>query len=333
MGGWRRDDAGFSFAPVCVPTGRAGSVDGAPNGSAAARSATVASERLLALVRGASAQGRPPISRFNVGAVGVASSGRLYCGCNLEFCGSTMNATIHAEQFLCVVLAIHGERGMDELAVTAPPCGHCRQFMQELPAAGDVAVHIHRLSKVDKTDDAAALVRHDREEERLATSLHELLPHAFGPSDLVPDPTYLLQHSDECTRQALIDARDGILAAYVSGGAGDAHGKLSEGLAKAARLARSNAYTPYSNCKAGVALVGADGRYAWGYNVECAAFNPTIAPLQFALVHWVQGGGGDWMDIQRVTLCEEVGNTSYEAATRALLCAIAPEAHLEVVRP
>lgn len=45
-------------------------------------------------------------------------------------------------------MAIHGERGLVDLAVTAPPCGHCRQFLMELPDAKAVRVHIHRLSKV-----------------------------------------------------------------------------------------------------------------------------------------------------------------------------------------
>ena len=53
---------------------------------------------LLTAVRGASDRARPPVSRYNVGAVGVGLSGRVYCGLNLEFLGAPMSSTVHAEQ-------------------------------------------------------------------------------------------------------------------------------------------------------------------------------------------------------------------------------------------
>ena len=91
-------------------------------------------------------------------------------------------------------------------------------------------------------------------------------------------------------------------------------------------LARRAAYVPYSHCGAGVALLGRSGgryRVAWGYSVECAAYNPTLPPLQFALIHWVQGGGGDYSDITRAVVAEPTTNgVTYARITIDTLTAI-----------
>ncbi len=42
---------------------------------------------------------------------------------------------IHAEQCLIANALLHGERGLRKLAVSAAPCGHCRQFYSELCCA------------------------------------------------------------------------------------------------------------------------------------------------------------------------------------------------------
>lgn len=57
--------------------------------------------------------------------------------------------------------------------------------------------------KVDRHDDAAALVRHHTEAEALRLTLGDLLPHAFGPADLLPSPAYFLTHADEALRLEL----------------------------------------------------------------------------------------------------------------------------------
>ena len=44
-----------------------------------------------------------------------------------------------AEQFLLANAVHHGERGLRRLAVSAAPCGHCRQFYSELACAVRVA--------------------------------------------------------------------------------------------------------------------------------------------------------------------------------------------------
>jgi hypothetical protein len=46
-----------------------------------------------------------------------------------------LNQSVHAEQFLIANLISHGEQELIALAVTAAPCGHCRQFYSELHCA------------------------------------------------------------------------------------------------------------------------------------------------------------------------------------------------------
>jgi cytidine deaminase len=68
-------------------------------------------------------------------AVGLAGSGAVYVGVNLEFPGMPLNASVHAEQCLVANLLLHGEASLRALAVSAAPCGHCRQFYSELQDA------------------------------------------------------------------------------------------------------------------------------------------------------------------------------------------------------
>ena len=104
---------------------------------------------------------RPPVSDFHVGAVARgATTGALYLGANLEFSGETLSFTVHAEQSAITNAWVHGEHGVDVIAVTAAPCGYCRQFLNELGTPVTIAINdaIHTLA--------------------------ELLPSSFGPRDL-----------------------------------------------------------------------------------------------------------------------------------------------------
>ena len=67
--------------------------------------------------------------------VGLGASGRLYVGVHLEFPCLPLHNSVHAEQFLVVNALQHGERELVKLAVSAAPCGHCRQFLSELCCA------------------------------------------------------------------------------------------------------------------------------------------------------------------------------------------------------
>lgn len=56
-------------------------------------------------------------------------------GVNLEFARLPVNNSVHAEQFLVVNAVHHEERAITKMAVSAAPCGHCRQFYSELCCA------------------------------------------------------------------------------------------------------------------------------------------------------------------------------------------------------
>ena len=104
-----------------------------------------------------------PVSGFAVGAVARGVSGALYLGANLEFTGNPLNASVHAEQAAVANAMANGERGIDVLMTTATPCGHCRQFLNELANA-----------------DALRILTRGAP----AATLGALLPAAFGPAQL-----------------------------------------------------------------------------------------------------------------------------------------------------
>lgn len=92
-------------------------------------------ERLMIeLIPVAKRNARPPISNYYVGAVGLTRSGRIIFGNNLEFKGAPISATVHAEQFLSVLSFIDNDR-LEKIAVSAEPCGYCRQFLNEISGA------------------------------------------------------------------------------------------------------------------------------------------------------------------------------------------------------
>ena len=118
---------------------------------------------MLALLPRAQALARPVISNFRVGAVGrERETGALILGANVEFPAAPPSDTIHAEQFL-FSRAYHRGTSLDLVAVSARPCGHCRQFMAEFEGRD-------RLVILDPSGDRLTLA--------------ELLPWSFTPADL-----------------------------------------------------------------------------------------------------------------------------------------------------
>ncbi|PID37627.1 MAG: cytidine deaminase [Pseudomonadales bacterium] len=79
-----------------------------------------------------------PVSNFHVGAVAFDSAGNAYLGANFEFAGNHIGQTIHAEQS---AIAHMWQRGATELAllvINYAPCGHCRQFINEVNIADKI---------------------------------------------------------------------------------------------------------------------------------------------------------------------------------------------------
>lgn len=235
---------------------------------------------MLALIPEAQKFAIPPISNFFVGAVALGTSGSLYFGANYEFVGQALSFTVHGEQAATAHAISCGETGMQKLAVSAAPCGYCRQFLYELTTASKLQILL------------------PKKPPALLTSL---IPDAFGPGDL------------------------GVTAALMSP---QSHGmKLSEGdhdpVVRAALKAANASYAPYTFDYAGVALKTHDGGIFTGSVAENAAFNPSMSPLEAAVVSLVISGGKSYGDIADAVLVEAAGSkASQVAATRAVLSAI-----------
>jgi cytidine deaminase len=237
-------------------------------------------ELMLALIPEAQAEARPSISNFLVGAVALGVSGSLYIGANYEFVGQALSFTVHGEQAATVQAISGGESGIRKLAVSAAPCGYCRQFLYELTTASTLQILLPKT---------------------LPVLLTSLLPNAFGPQDLGVTAALMSPQSHGMT---------------LSSSPGDE-------IIEAALAAANTSYAPYTFGYAGVALKTSDGSIFTGSVAENAAFNPSMSPLEAAVVSLAISGGKAYGDIVDAVLVEAVdSNASQSAATRAVLKAI-----------
>jgi len=234
---------------------------------------------MLSLIPRAKTFAIPMISNFFVGAVAHGLSGNLYFGANYEFPGQALSFTVHGEQAATMHAISFNETGIDLLAVSAAPCGYCRQFLNELTTASTLQIILPNTP---------------------ATSLTSLLPNAFGPIDL------------------------GVTAALMSP---QSHGitlDSADELTNAALKAANASYAPYSASYAGVALKTTDGSIYTGGVAENAAFNPSMSPLEAAIVTLTINGGKKYSDIVDAVLVQAAGSKACQIdATRAVLATIA----------
>jgi len=233
-------------------------------------------ELMLELIPFAQKFAIPPISNFYVGAIAHGVSGALYAGANYEFPGEALSFSVHGEQAAVANAMAHGETGIDLLAVSAAPCGYCRQFLNELTTATTLQVIL---------------------EGSPATLLIQLLPASFGPRDLGVAAALMATQSHSMTLENASDA-----------------------LANAALRAANASYAPYSASYAGVALQTSDGGMFSGGVAENAAFNPSMSPLEAAIVDLVIRGRKSYTDIVDAVLVEAAGSKASQAgATIAIL--------------
>ncbi|CAA7022269.1 unnamed protein product [Microthlaspi erraticum] len=266
---------------------------------------------LHSLVKPAQSFARPPISKFHVGAVGLGSSGRIFLGVNVEFPGLPLHHSIHAEQFLITNLTLNGERQLRFFAVSDAPCGHCRQFLQEIRDAPEIRVLItDPKTAADPDADSDGFLR-----------LGSILPHRFGPEDLLgKDLPLILDHRDNSLTISDPDS--------ISNGNTD----ITSELKRTALAAANRSYSPYSSCQSGVALVDCDGKVYRGWYMESAAYNPSLGPVQAALVDYIaNGGGGGYERIIGAVLVEkENAVVRQELTARLLLQTISPKCEFNV---
>ncbi len=92
-------------------------------------------------------------SHYKVGAALLASSGKVYTGCNVE--NSTYGLTVCAERVALWKALSEGERKFARLVVVtsseppASPCGACRQLLWEF--CGDIEVILANLQGFRQT--------------------------------------------------------------------------------------------------------------------------------------------------------------------------------------
>lgn len=229
-----------------------------------------------------------PVSKFEVGAAALAESGVLYLGANLEFCGVPLAHTIHAEQSAIAHAWSCGETTLRAIATSAAPCGFCRQFMLELPEPRPLLV----LAELLAVQGPIALA--------------ELLPRAFGPTQLGRAPQLLRAGPHGLD---LIEASE-------------------DPLATMALAAADRSSAPYSGAFSGVAVESADGQRFAGAVAESVAYNPTLAPMQAALIA-AHHGGARLDTIRRAVLVElEPSPVTQLDAAKAVLACVAPKATL-----
>ena len=125
-------------------------------------------EALVAAACKAREQAYAPYSEYKVGAAVLTEGGRIYTGVNVE--NAAYGSTICGERAAVFAAVTDGHRRILAVAVCtehgASPCGACRQVIGEF--AGNIPIYM---------SDHNGKV-HDGH-------LRKLLPHRFGPEDLL----------------------------------------------------------------------------------------------------------------------------------------------------
>ena len=241
---------------------------------------------MIALIPLASEYATPVLSRFHVGAVGKTSGGNLYFGANLEFASGPLSFTVHAEQAVVMNAMSHMESDLDQLAISAAPCGYCRQFLYELDCAERLSIVL------------------DGQQDR---PLMAFLPGAFGPADL--NVSAALMKSPRLDLSLATETENPLEAAACE--------------------AACHAYVPYTKSASGVAVRVENGDVYCGSQIENAAFNPSVLPLQMALsqLHLARQDTLGIREIVQVSVADS--QLDHATPTRMMLQGIAPEIKLQ----
>lgn len=127
----------------------------------------MSSQAMISLALEALQRAYAPYSRFPVGAVVRAASGRLYAGCNVE--NAAYPEGCCAETAAISAMVMGGETKIIEVVILGrgetliTPCGGCRQRLREF-ADEKTLIHLCGPEGIRKT-----------------VTVGELLPLSFGP--------------------------------------------------------------------------------------------------------------------------------------------------------
>ena len=101
-------------------------------------------QNLIGQAKKARGRAYAPYSKFKVGAAVLASSGRIYTGCNVE--NASYGLTLCAERAAIVRMVAEGEKDIRAVAVVtdrekpASPCGACRQVIAEFSPNAEIVM-------------------------------------------------------------------------------------------------------------------------------------------------------------------------------------------------
>jgi len=252
--------------------------------------------RLLPLAK---AYAVAPVSNFQVGAVVMAAVGdqtepaELFLGANIEFRHQPLNQSIHAEQAAALHAWHQGARYLRAIAASEAPCGYCRQFLCEFDRSAEMTVIIP-----DKENSGYR-----------KTTLADLLPHAFGPSDLA--------------------IRAGLMVPATADRGFRLPAEVKDQTAAAALAAAEKSYAPYTRNFAGCGLQTSDGEIFKGRCAESAAFNPSLTALHCAILCLNMATFEAKRFVQRAVLVEKPTSVNQRRAAELLLESWAPEIDLE----
>jgi cytidine deaminase len=244
-------------------------------------------EIMVLALETARALARPPVSGYRVGAVGLAAtSGDLVLGGNVELPGASIWHTVHGEGFVTLLARARGQLVRTLAIAQARPCAHCRQVLAEMDGA---------YGSPGRPDGLRIIDPHGR-----VLRLADVYPWPFAPGDL-----------------GMVGARPAERA-WPDLRLGE---PMPEDVAEALVAAGARSHAPYSATPAAVALRCADGTTWTGAVLESVAFNPTIGPLQDALVGLLASGHdlpdlvGAWIAVPREAMIDHVAATRDALAT------------------
>ena len=88
-------------------------------------------DELLARAQAAAARAYAPYSNYLVGAAVRARDGRIYEGVNVENAAYPLGICAERTAIACAVVDGCSPGDLAEIAITASPCGGCRQWLHE----------------------------------------------------------------------------------------------------------------------------------------------------------------------------------------------------------
>ena len=219
------------LAAIVLAPGFRGVITAQQVNALAAKIPTSVDNLLLLLVPFAQCYAIPPVSDYPVGVIAQGKTGNAYFGANMEYKGTALSFTVHGEQSATTNAWLNGEQGLTNIAISAAPCGYCRQFLYEITTAATLEV---------------LLVGQPPE------MLTDLIPQAFGPNDLGVTAALMSPENHglkldppptDPVVQAALAAANASYAPYTNGYAGVAISTAS-GATYTGRYAENAAFNP-----------------------------------------------------------------------------------------